>query len=542
MVGGITMNNNKSKPYNKKSNRKPRGKQQNRNDTRCQDTEAKKDKMSSLNDVSWYNKFPELLESAGRIPFAKYPGMDIPFGKLYTKDTANSIEEVQAPAYGYPGFLEIDWVPSVGYSANNTSPISTAAKELYAKVRAKFSGALDEDAPDIIMYLMALDSIFAYIGYLKRIYRALNTYSPTNTMFPDGVLKCMEITSAEAVALRKDKTKFWGQINDLILQASKFTCPDVMDIFSRHYWMSSNVYGDAPSSKAQFYVFNQTHFYEFDETGSTGGALTLISGPSEHTPDAYYEYGRSLISKLAASDDAYTINGHLLRAFEGSANFVVAKLEEDELLDAVYVPEVLSQIHNIRSMNGSIKGSDFAITQDPTTNAIIHVPKLTVNVGSTASMFQNGTFAGPNTTLLLDLMTYTPTAGDIAVATRLTTMAGDYDAQNHQFTLIGGTEIVWSMSIVYYDSTYGTPRAYAFSSIVSTLADGSTAEQILQTLGRLSAFDWHPLIYVAICSDGAITALYPCGDLYNPTVVGLDTMRDLHRVCVLSEFNAYGIS
>lgn len=534
------MKNNNNKPYTKKTNRKPRGKQQDRSCTGNQDTDAKKGNMSSLNDVSWYNKFPELLESAGRIPFAKYPGMDIPFGKVFTKDTSTSIAEVTAPSYSYPGFLEIDWVPSVGYSDNNTSPISTAAKELYAKVRAKFSGALDEDAPDIIMYLMALDSIFAYIGYLKRIYRALNTYSPTNTMFPDGVLKCMEITPAEAVALRKNKTKFWGQINDLILQASKFTCPDVMDIFSRHYWMSSNVYGDAPSSKAQFYVFNQTHFYEFDETGSTGGALALIAGPTDHSADAYYEYGRSLISKLAASDDAYTINGHLLRAFEGAANFVVAKLEEDELLDAVYVPEVLSQIHNIRSMNGSILGTTFAITQDPTTNAIIHTPKLNVHVSSNASMFQNGTFAGPNTTFLLDLMTYTPSAGDIAVATRLTTMAGDYDAQNHQFTLIGGTEIVWSMSVIYYDSAQGAPRAYAFSSIITTNTDGDTAVQILQTLGRLSAFDWHPLVYVAIYSNGTISALYPCGDLYNPTAVGLDTMRDLHRVCVLSEFNAYG--
>lgn len=199
------MNNRKgNKNYrNKKFDRKPKDK-----DTSQKSGNDKK--LSSLNDISWYNRFPELLESAGKLPFAKLPGMVLGLNKVGTSSAENVVRTLDTNDNAMPGFMSINWLPSVGYSEDNLSPISTASRELYAKVRSKFSGSLDENGPDIIMYMMALDSVFSYIGYLKRIYRALNTFSPLNTMFPDGVLKCMDITAAEGLAMRKEKTRFLG--------------------------------------------------------------------------------------------------------------------------------------------------------------------------------------------------------------------------------------------------------------------------------------------------------------------------------------------
>lgn len=521
----------------------PKGKKYSKKDKDTQNRKPESDKrLSSLNDISWYNHFPDLLEAAGRVPFAKYPGMDLKLGSAKVYST-NPYELTTLPikAYNMPGFLEIDWAPSVGYSDNNTSPISIAAKELYAKVRSKFSGSLDENGPDIIMYMVALDSVFSYIGYLKRIYRALNTYSPLNTMFPDGVLKCMGITAAEAKALRANKTQFWGVINDLISQASKFTCPDIMDLFNRHYWMSSNVYGDAPTPRAQFYVFNQTHFYLYDDTGSTGGKLTLESVPDSHTVQDYYEFGNAMISALTGSDDAYTINGHLMRAFEGSANFTVARLEENELLDSVYVPEVLMQIHNIRTTASSINAESWTITQDPTTNAVLHKPTLFFGLGTQTVVGNALVTADSN--LLLDIDATQPSVSDVTISSRLCPVFGAVNINDKTIEVIGGTEIVWSMSVVYYDTTTSECKSFAMSTLMCATPNNTAHyQQIMQAVGRLSAFDWHPIVYITF-GDGSSTELtaWPVGDLSNPTPITSDMLKDLHRVCVLSEFNAYGI-
>lgn len=532
------MNNRKgNKNYrNKKFERKPKDK----------DTPKKvgNDKrLSSLNDISWYNRFPELLDAAGKLPFAKLPGMVLNLNKVGSAATPSGMKTLTTNDHTMPGFMSIDWLPSVGYSEDNLSPISTASRELYAKVRAKFSGNLDENGPDIIMYMMALDSVFSYIGYLKRIYRSLNTFSPLNTMFPDGVLRCMGITEAESLAMRKDKTRFWGLINDLIHQATKFTCPDVMDIFNRHYWMSSNVYGDAASPKAQFYVFNQRAWYEFKETTSTGGSLEMQEGPTEHTVDAYYQFGYNLISKLSASDDAYTINGHLMRAFEGTSNFVISTLNEDELLDSVYVPEVLMQIHNIRSLSSAYNPDDWVITQDPTTNAIIHKP--TMKFYNTTTDMLRAVFPIEESTLLLDINNDNPSVADVTIASRLAPVVGKRveDASENAFYVHGGTEIVLTMSIFVFDPSTKAMSGRGVNTIMACPTGTDNVKVFIRNISAVTAFDWHPVFYLGSVPAGGDTTidLYPFGDIFNPTPVSGDVLKDLHRVCVLSEFNAYGI-
>lgn len=125
------------------------------------------------NPMSWYNRYPELVKSVASIPFPNKPGMKYkvlePFDFFpdgYSKDI--------------PGVLSLEWVPFIGYATSSTDPINIAAYELYAKVRANFSGSLAADAPDIMIYVLALDGILSYIASLKRIYRVLNTYSMNN--------------------------------------------------------------------------------------------------------------------------------------------------------------------------------------------------------------------------------------------------------------------------------------------------------------------------------------------------------------------------
>lgn len=128
----------------------------------------------ALNDIAWYSKNPELLIAAAQVPYPFKPGMMVP-GGTFTD---------QAGTYTYnadtwlPGVCTVQFDYSVGYSNDTMSPASIAAREMFARIRSKFSGRLVADAPDIFMYCLALDQVHAYIAWLKRLYRLLRTYSP----------------------------------------------------------------------------------------------------------------------------------------------------------------------------------------------------------------------------------------------------------------------------------------------------------------------------------------------------------------------------
>lgn len=98
------------------------------------------------NAIEWYSRYPQLLLGAGQIPYPYRPGMTLPLGKFYNNNT-DVVNNTTIP-----GLLRIDWIPSVGQSDSPTSPISIVGKEVYAKVREKFSGSLDADAPDFVIY------------------------------------------------------------------------------------------------------------------------------------------------------------------------------------------------------------------------------------------------------------------------------------------------------------------------------------------------------------------------------------------------------
>lgn len=216
------------------------------------------------NDFSWYNKNPLLTESVARIPFPYRPGMKLPEVKLL-----NSAKEQAAYPQTVPGIMTINWIPTVGYSKDNLSPISMTAKDIFSKVRSAFSGSITADAPDFIMHIMAMDSIYAYISWLKRVYRASGTFTLNNHLTPEVLLQAMGFRSSNALQILKNRTRLWGIINELIAMTDSFIVPNEFPIITRHMWMSDRAYGDAFSMNAQMYLFNCTNWYKFktDEKG-----------------------------------------------------------------------------------------------------------------------------------------------------------------------------------------------------------------------------------------------------------------------------------
>nr|UDL14499.1 MAG: putative capsid protein [Picobirnavirus sp.] len=490
------------------------------------------------NAFAWYNKNPMLLESAARIPFAVPNGGTFNWGSYVAKDGTNY---QKGSANGsIAGIMAIDFSPTVGYSNDDHSPATIAARELYAKVRKAYSGTLSVDAPDIMMYLLSLDGIFSYIAKLKRIYRTINVYSGVNKYTPNGLIlaELGKDESQQSTAfindLRANKTRLWGGINSLIANASKFTCPAVMDIFNRHYWMNDNYFMDRPNRKAQIYLFRQMVFWKFGLDSERRGQVTLEEltiDLSKDAVDQLLNFGNALLGALNDDEDAYTINGYLQRAFESTPNYVVEPLREEEMAEFVYSAEVLNQIHNAKPhpLAGRIKTS---VTQTGLTNVVHSVIEGTVDADNfnPINTYYNG---------ILDVEVENPSIEEVTVASRL--MYGyDFDKTTRKITLYPGTEVVNHLMVYKFHALGSISGGDEIKSLSDTLPMTSSAT--LQLVCNWALFHKAPLIMLGIFrSDDKTADVRPLGDVTNPTFVNTDTMKDLNRMCIYSEFNSFSI-
>ena len=496
-----------------------------------QETNSKApNKSNGFNDYTWYNNNPLLSEAVGRIPFPYRPGMDM--------------EKYADPKLDrkVPGIAALHWVPSVGQSSLPTDPASIAAREIFSKVRSVFSGSIDAGAPDFVIYMLALDSIFSYIGSLKRIYRILDAYTPENYTWPGALLATLlpydQKTPAATVInnFRENKAQLWQYINELIGMTKKFRCPDIFPLFKRHYWMNDNVYTDAPTPNSQSYVFVQDAFYRFGltEVSSVQVGCVRLAQPQYKTPREAFEFGRTLIDSLGNGDDAYIISGYLTRAYQDTGVFFVDELASDEVFTPYYLPEVLEQIHNAMTITFQAKASSInascTVSQDPLTNAIVSAPK---NTDPT-----NVAFIG--ITPKLSVMNPSPTAIDVIEASRLSAyLASDG-------TIIAGTEIPTYWALRSSETVGAGDSFIAQAEDIEMAADKSAPVSwepsvSFSWLETISAFDWAPRFVITATLTGETKPYdaYEIWEVKNTTTLSENDLSQINRICLLSEFNVF---
>lgn len=507
-------------------------------------------KLSGLNDISWYTRNPELVAAAASFPYPYRPGMQ------YTRNWLPINGEATAPISiqeDIPGVMVMDWLPTIGRCLQPTDPANIVGREIFARVRNSFSGTIEADPNDFIIYLMALDSFFAYIAWLKRIYRTVSVYTPNNMLFPDTLMRAYGFTHEESDVLRRDKVLLWQRINELVLLSRKLTCPAVMDIFNRHYWMSDNIYADSPSPKAQFFVFNPLGFlkYNFNNGVSKLDMTTYfkegVQRNAEAVVDNLFSFGRDLFNALAADETSYIISGYLQRAYEGVPSFTVQLLEQLEELEPVYVEEVLLQIENsftIPSFGADntdlqIDMLDVGITQNPGTGDVI----CKCIYDPYASVTGMG-LAWPDD-LVLNMRSEAPSVAENIIASRLQCVLVGTDKTNGNIHFSCGSEIPLAWYSVRNGEKRLVPSVVAMQTGGSTIGAWTNAITTGRNLAELTAFDWHPLVwlYNTQTSDvaGNLRAgAVPFGDVKNLTVISGKSALELHRVCLFSEFNAFG--
>lgn len=517
--------------------------------------------LNAYNDPSWYAQNPQLLKDYASYPFG-YPlgGQLDHSGSTFTGTI--------------PGVMACRFTPSVGVATDETSPINVAMRKLYSFVRYANSGAKNYDAPDLMMYIVAVDSARMYLEFLKRAYGVFMNYTAFNRYYPRSIVYAMGIDFDDVESNLSD---FRGFINQYAVKLNQLWVPSGFSYFKRHEWLCQHVYVDsATSPKAQTYFFVPQYFYKFTVTGNPAvGSLvcTPLSNQSNYrlTVQQMIEFGNSLLNPLITNEDIGIMAGDILKAYGQNGVLTTMGISEDYRVLPEYVPEVQSQLENM--MFSRLRSAvDVNVTQNTSIGGGYLVSKPwvmveTINYGAgTTPAAANQTniadalFEPITGSRFLNLHMPNPTPEDVIVATRdmfsidettvtfISGAAPNYPISASAALSSCGSEIFTDILIVSLNNQ-GLPVQTVLQSSATWIVNANTTvDGITTSITGLNSrylvleqFDWHPIVAINSMQrrdteySWSLNSL-PFVDSDNFTFVDANNIYNMHMLALLSEF------
>lgn len=387
------------------------------------------------NDPAWYTSAIDLRTSYFQYPFNAPLGM--PFQSQDPNFDRSSV----------PGVMAYYYVPTVGVSTSATSAINVAAQRVYSFVRHQNSGHANYDPSDLMIYILAMDSLEMYAAYLQRIYGLLLKYTPTNWYSPEALLKANYVNPDD---LSRHIPDLLGYIKLFVAKTSALAVPANVSYNARHAWLTSHLWVDSKdSSKAQTYMFVPQSYYKFDlaPTDSSGmlrqtrlfdvaANIGTVQTTNLLTFDQLVTFGNDLLNAVLAQEDFGIMSGDIMKAYPNNYR-VITMVPDDYVVPFEYSEEVMSQIENATVWSGLTHANVIQQIPDPGVKAgwleaepfVEAYLYFTENTLVTEQSFQDSTaaalksvfHAGYNSTArkMLNFHHDNPSADDVAVATRL---------------------------------------------------------------------------------------------------------------------------
>nr|AVX53505.1 putative capsid [Marmot picobirnavirus] len=497
------------------------------------------------NDWRWYAKNAQILKDVASIPFNDIVGTSldqlVSGSKLILSPNLRTM----------PGIMTIDTLLVPGVASQPTDAVNVAAQSIYSYIRNTNSGATNYDPADIMMYILAMDQLYAMHNWLKRVYGEVMQYSLINRYIPNALVEAEGFDFKNIVA---NLSNFRYFINELGLQIASRAVPDNMDYLVKHSWMFSNVFKDGESDKAQYYMYRPAGFYIFNEVSGTAGKLVFKQLPAGNLSYATITtYVEQFISAIMGSQDFGTMSGDIIKAYGTNRLFKVEQIDENYATVPTKSAEAQMQIHNATIFPhlslANYTGLD--ITQDPSINsgAVVFQPRFTITA--------KGCGAGWEAGRILDTYIQSPTPEDVIEMVTGVAFASNYSADlySYQVDVCGSTLYVGmniykfriedetgDMSLVNYPyctfmNCGGTEVSYGYFSHMET---GYTIAHLESMLAK---FDWHPIIYIIRDTyDGGvdhapINIMGFSGDVDVYTIVDKWIVQKMHKVALLSLFD-----
>lgn len=482
------------------------------------------------NDVSWYARNPQILKDAASLSFNNPVGGKIADLWKNPLSTSTSANYDPFTLGAIPGIMQLHFVPGPGLSKDLTSAVNLAARDLYAFDRKANSGATNYNSPDLMMMLMAMDSIYMMYNYGKRAYGVMFNYEQRSRYLPTTLCTACGFSyddlQSNLATLRYWLNMFAGRINTI------FT-PATLPIVVRHSWMVSNVWKDSDSYKAQLYTYVPDVYYTLEEMKKPGMHLEAHPVPIDLTVAQYIGIMDDMITKVVESEDIGTISGDLIKAYGEGSKFRISTLEESYVVAPVYNESVLNQIHNATFV-GTVLADSCDITYTVDNNCIVWTP-------SAADQFWLRDHRN-----LLNFPWDDVSPENVMVGSRLTSSVETTVNSSSMYNLKRcGTEFltVWSIH-TFGSSTSGSaflPLRFNGGPLLDITNPGSVGEYLNWVPALMSTqFDWHPLVYVYGKRTDESTSFEEytnvLGDFNNYTFIDDVVLDKLHTAAVLSEF------
>lgn len=483
---------------------------------------------ASDNDASWYVPSNTLLSNVAQFPTALATGRPIPME--FIGNLSTSVRNPQIT----PGILVLNTVPLCATTGEPKDPINLAGSALYTAMQVNSSRNPQYNANDLMLYLLAVTSCYSFYAWCTRVYGLTMNYNIMNRYTPEPLLYASGVDPEDIKVNLANLRTF---INTFAYQLASFYLPQDIDYCARQVFLYTNVYTDANTSKAQYYMYNPIGFLQWIE--GEGGNLTTVKLTlplnSDGTPGSWENltyaqiaaYGERLLNSLRQSEDIRLMASDLIKAFGLSSSYQVAPIADNFIVSPVYNQEVLMQFENayilpsaqsvglVYSQTGELNNDSIKSTFKAT------LPNVDWNLagvaGDKATMIQT-VITSLRKTILLNFHKDDPSAEDIMVASRLSrnpiNTASDLSVTgtgtDMQLTIenvsSSGTEIVLG-ALLYYIDADNAVQVYPLCSEMIGLTAKTAADypavisdfmdHVLR-IAALANFDWHPKISYAI--------------------------------------------
>lgn len=503
----------------------------------------KSDVYAGGNDPEWYTRYPQLISDSSSLSFATQLGSPIGLKGMEGQNLMHELCSV-------PGIVTIDLGPTLGAPKTSTDPINVAARNIYTYVRHANSGSANYDAPNLMMYLCAMGSLYSYFGYLARIYGLASLYNVKNKYLPKALIESLNVDFEDVI---DNMANFRASINMFVTRLSSLATPAGMPYFERSLWLYSGVYADSDTLKAQLYMFKPYAFYEYVEpaTGSSSRVGSLVwnnslQGDDKYTVATLMERAETLLAPVLLSEDFGIMSGDIQKAF-GLENLMKLKyIDEGYSVYPEYNTTVLNQIHNCQSLYSfDIGGKPGNNTLSVGFGTISEDTSQTLNQGALVwqgTIQVNGGLPKYNT--ILDLDSPVPSPIEVMEATRLmvftdttnVVLVTAEEPMKYMYSCdIGtcGNEVVMQFKTWKFHSNAATQNKWIlFSEWSGTFTNHPYSGDYF------NIFHKAPITYLFERRNDQYVRVYTIrGHLDNYTYLDKETFRNMNTVAQLSLFD-----
>lgn len=336
--------NNASKPSNDRFEKEGKdtkdfkaGRSKNRRNSRSRKDDTFK-KSAPTNDPAWYGTSPELLKDAASIPFSWSVGMN--FNTTHDFDINHDLSF---------GLMSMEVSPTIGLSQDERSAVNVASSAIYSFIRHANSGHANYDAPDMMMYLLAMSNVYSYVTWCQRLLGSVSLYDQRNRYLPKVLFEANNVDFAD---FRDNIANFRFWLNLFVTKVASLAVPATMPIFNRLAFLYSNVYIDGPTIKDQMYMLTpyKNMWYKFEISSVTNMGRLVLYDQDDGTPwsvQQIMKYGEDLFDAIWQQEDFGIMSGDILKAY-GSSIIKLLPIPVDFTVVPVYDPLFLHQFKNAR--------------------------------------------------------------------------------------------------------------------------------------------------------------------------------------------------